>query len=387
MPDTDIPGICVVTQPARRETGKNHAYTLLKILSGITAVSVITANLSEDSPIRTEFKTTEFTEKGTGDSIPVAALRFFVNQVRLCAAIRRTEEEAVLFFGASSYVLPVVFSRLIGKTVIVEPRGDVPLSLRLKWENQTADTVARLLAGVVWSMERVSYYAATAIITYTPSMADELGLGRFENKLYTDGARYVDTEKFDVETPFEERDDVVGFVGRLDVEKGVDKMVEVAKMMPDEIGFVFVGDGDYKDMIESELAEEISSGKVETVGWVDHEEVPRYLNSLKLHLLISDPTEGLPTIILESFACGTPVYSTPVSGVPDLVREDETGLLMDDKDPESVAKRIADTFDDRELKELSPNCRRTVQEGYSYNAAVKRYSRILEDISRDNLGL
>jgi glycosyltransferase involved in cell wall biosynthesis len=271
--------------------------------------------------------------------------------------------------------------------VIVEPRGNVPLSLRLKWENQTADTVARLLAGVVWSMERVSYYAATAIITYTPSMADELGLGRFENKLYTDGARYVDTEKFDVETPFEEREDVVGFVGRLDVEKGVDKMVEVAKMMPDDIGFVFVGDGDYKEMIESELEDEISSGKVETVGWVDHEEVPRCLNSLKLHLLISDPTEGLPTIILESFACGTPVYSTPVSGVPDLVREDETGLLMDDKDPESVAKRIADTFDDRELKELSPNCRRTVQEGYSYNAAVKRYSRILEDISRDNLGL
>jgi glycosyltransferase involved in cell wall biosynthesis len=376
--------ICVVTQPARREGGKTHAHQLLDILSEIATVSVLTANLSDDSSIREEYEVTEFSSKGVGNSIPVAALRFLLNQIRMCVAIARHDDDVILFFGSNSYAVPVVFSRIIGKTVIVEPRGNVPLSLRLKWENQAPDSVARILAGGVWLMERVSYRAATAIITYTPSMADELGLDMYESKLYTDGARYVDTEKFYPETEFNDREDLVGFVGRLDVEKGVDKMVEVAKMLPDDIGFLFVGDGDYREMAESELADEIEEGKVEMVGWVEHGEVPEYLNRIKLHILMSDPTEGLPTIILESFGCGTPVYATPVSGVPDLVHEGGTGFLMEDNTPEVVAEKIEEAFNDGKLDKISSNCRNIIEESYSFEASVERYSKIINEVNSDD---
>jgi glycosyltransferase involved in cell wall biosynthesis len=372
--------ICVVTQPARRESGKTHAHQLLEVLSEIATVSVLTANLSENSAIRDEYEVTEFSSKGAGNSIPVAAFRFLLNQIRMCAAIARRDDDVILFFGATSYAAPVVFSRIIGKTVVVEPRGDVPLSLRLKWEGQVPDLIAHLLAGGVWLMERISYRAATAIITYTPSMAKELDLGEYEYKLYTDGARYVDTQKFCAETDFGDRDTLVGFVGRLDVEKGVDKMVEVAKRLPDNIGFLFVGDGEYREMIESELAAEIERGTVEIVGWVDHDEVPEHLNRLKLHILMSDPTEGLPTIILESFACGTPVYATPVSGVPDLVHESETGFLMRDERPEAVAKKIKTVFETEDLRDMSSNCRNRIENEFSFEGSVERYSKILGDI-------
>jgi glycosyltransferase involved in cell wall biosynthesis len=373
--------VAVVTQPARREGGKTHAHQLLDILSEIAIVNVLTANLSEDSSIRDEYDVTEFSSSGVGHSIPVAALRFLLNQVRMCVAIARRDDDIVLFFGSTSYVLPVVFSRLVGKTVIVEPRGNVPLSLRLTWEDQVPDPVARLLAGIVWVLERVSYHAATAIITYTPSMAEELDLDKFESKLYTDGARYVDTEKFRPRTDYEKREDLVGFIGRLDVEKGVDRMVEVVKHLPDSIGFVFVGDGDYREMIERELAEEIQDGQVEVVGWVDHDEVPEYLNRLKLHLLMSDPTEGLPTIILESFACGTPVYATPVSGIPDVIQEGSTGYLMDGEHPDDVAQRIERALSGRGSAKMSQRCRSVVERKYGYDGAVERYRDILADVT------
>lgn len=384
MPETEkegqIPDVCVVTQPARRTTGKNHAYTLLNILSSITGVSMITANLSTDSPIRDEYEVIEITDKSTGDSILVSAVRFAANQIKMSAALLNRHEKIVLFFGATSYTLPIIFSRLLGKTVIVEPRGDVPLSLRLKWENQVPSPLAHLLSGTVKKLEQIGYRTSNAVITYTPAMAEQLGLNKYENKLYPNGARYVDTNNFSIEVPYEEREEIVGYVGRLDVEKGVDKLVNVADNLPGNTKFLFVGDGDQREIVEEELAAKIESGEVETIGWVDHEEVPKHLNKLKLHILFSDPTEGLPTIILESFACGTPVYSTPVSGVPDVVKDRETGFLMDNTQTERVVNRLEEILDREDLSSISRNCRSTAENKYSFDAAVERYRDILEKI-------
>lgn len=374
--------LCVVTQPARREGGKTHAHQLLDILSAIGTVRVLTANLSPDASIREDYDVTEFSSKGTGNSIILAAIRFMLHQIRMSIAIVQGDDDIILFFGSTSYVLPIAIARLFGKTVIVEPRGDVPLSLRLKWEEAVSEPLARGLAGLVSLLEHGGYSLADSIITYTPAMAKELGLDRYDHKLYTDGARYVDYDRFRPEIDFEERENLVGFIGRLDVEKGVDKMVEVAKQLPDDIGFLFVGDGDYRELAKSELSDELENGKVEMMGWVDHDKVPEQLNRLKLHILMSDPTEGLPTIILESFACGTPVYATPVSGVPDLVHEGETGMLMDDQQPKVVAEKIEAAFREMDLDEFSSNCRKLVEEEYSYEASVERYSAILRDVQR-----
>jgi len=71
-------------------------------------------------------------------------------------------------------------------------------------------------------------------------------------------------------------------------------------------------------------------------GWVNHDDVPAQLNDLRLLVLPSQPTEGLPTTVLEALACGTPVYASPVSGVPDVVRPGKTGFLIEDREPEAL---------------------------------------------------
>jgi glycosyltransferase involved in cell wall biosynthesis len=382
MPEKSVPDVCVVTQPARREGGKTHAHQLLDVLAAITSVSLLTANLNPDSPVRDDHEVVELTGQGTGTSLPVTVYRFLRNQLLMVRAIARRDEEAVLFFGATAYLLPIVAARVLGKTVIVEPRGDVPLSLRLQWEERMPAGLARLLAGLVSLLEHAGYTAAHAIVTYTPEMADGLGLRRYryQRKLYPEGARYVDTEGFDVETTFEDRPVSVGYLGRLDAEKNVPTLVEVAKRLPEPIGFCFVGDGDYRETVERELAAEIKSGQVTLTGWVDHNEVPAQLNQMQLLLLSSEPTEGLPTAILESFACGTPVYATPVSGVPDVVRQDETGFLMTDQDPGAIVETIERAIEGDTLAEMSEECRGVAETEFSFEAAVGRYRHILESV-------
>ncbi|CAI49052.2 probable glycosyltransferase, type 1 [Natronomonas pharaonis DSM 2160] len=369
--------VCVVTHPIG-SASESHAETLLDILGAITDVSLVAISVAEESPLREEYDTIEVSRVGTGGPIPIAALRFLANQVRMAMILRRRPEEVVLFFGVTAYLLPIVAAKLAGKTVVLQPRGNVPLTLRLHWERRLPDVLARGLAGVVWSMERLGYHAADAIITYTPSMAEELGLDRFEEKLYPNGARYVDTDEFYPRVPFEERDRVVGFLGRLDEEKNVRTLAAVAKELPEDVTFRFIGDGDLREELEEELAAEIEAGKVEFTGWVDHDEVPRQLSELRLLVLPSEPTEGLPTVILEAMACGTPVLATPVSGVPDVVRQGETSFLMDEVAGEAIARDIEGILDRDDLTELSQYAREHIKAEYSFDAAVRRWRRVLE---------
>jgi len=373
-------GVCVVTHPLSA-AGENATRTLLDILASIGPVSLVTADLPEESSIRDTRDVIELTPKGAGEHIIVAALRFVLNQIRMCLVLRQRREPVVLFFGATSYLLPILFARAIGKTVLVEPRGDVPLTLRLNWEQRLPSAVARGLAGVVGLLESAGFAAAHRVVTYTPNMARELGVDPDSDRVYPHGARYVDIERFSVTTPFGDRDGVVGFVGRLDEEKGIRELAEVAKRLPEGVTFRFVGDGPLYEWLASELSAEIEAGAVELAGWVDHEDVPAELNRMKLLVMPSHPTEGLPTTILESLACGTPVYATPVSGVPDVVKEDETGFLMREREVETILRDIEDILStDVELGTVSARGRALIEDEYSISAAQARYRELLSDL-------
>ncbi|PSP85593.1 glycosyl transferase family 1 [Halobacteriales archaeon QS_6_64_34] len=378
-PESDLPDVCVVTHPLAA-AGENATRSLLDILAAITSVALVTADLPADSEIRDRREVVELTRRGAGDSVPVAAARFLLNQLRMCRVLVARDEEVVLFYGATSYLLPIVAAKLLGKTVLVEPRGDVPLTLRLNWEQRLPDPVAAGLAGLVRALERAGFAVADGVVTYTPKMARQLDLHPEAPDVYPTGARYIRTDEFSVVRPYEERDRVVGFLGRLDEEKGIRELAVVARELPDDITFRFIGDGDLREWLETELAAEITAGRVELTGWVDHDDVPGQLNDLALLVLPSQPTEGLPTTILEALACGTPVLASPVSGVPDVVRDGETGFHIDSRAPAQLTAQITGILDGEELGRISHTGQSLIEQSYSFEAATDRYRAILSQV-------
>ncbi len=372
-------GVCVITHPLGA-AGENATRTLLDILAEVDSVSLVTADLPTNSSIHDNREVIELTQKGSGNSVLVAATRFLFNQLRMCAVIRQRPEDITLFFGATAYVLPILFARAIGKTVLTEPRGDVPLTLQLNWEQRMPNALARALANGVRLLEWIGFMTAHTVITYTPNMARQVGLDPDSPSVYPHGARYIDTERFRSRTPFEKRDTLIGFVGRLDEEKGVRSLAAVAKQLPDGVTFRFVGDGPLYDWLEQELSEEIRAGQIELTGWVDHEDIPNELSQMRLLIMPSEATEGLPTTILEAMACGTPVYASAVSGIPDVIQTGQTGWLIDNDDPQSMSDEIVAIINSTEIHIVSTKSREMICKQYSFEQAYNRYESLLSKI-------
>ena len=377
--DDDL-SVCLVTHPIS-SASEPAISGLLEVISSVATTSLITANLPASSGIRDKYEVKEVSRSGTGDSISRAAIRFISNQVRMSREIYRREEEIILFFGAISYLLPILVARLIGKKVILEPRGNVPESMYKIWKERYSPIVAYIATRPIWVLERIGYRLAHRIITLSPHMTDDLELRRFEEKLSENGTRPVNIERFHPSTTMNSRPPKVGYLGRLDEEKGVDMLIEVVKELSEDITFVFIGDGALRNKIESELEMKIDRGVVEITGWVDHEDVPEYLNQLRL-LVMTSRTEGVPTTALEAMACGTPVCATPVGGIPDIVGHGETGFLIDQKQsPKEIAERLNSILEEKDLSRMSQRSRSFVVQNYRFDAVVEEYRRAFEEVT------
>lgn len=119
-------------------------------------------------------------------------------------------------------------------------------------------------------------------------------------------------------------------------------------------------------------------------GNVDGREVERIVSAADVMVLpcVEMPDgrrDGIPVALMEAMALGVPVVSTPVSGIPELVIDGETGLLAPSHDPERLAATIVAIADDPELaRRLTSAARRHVEANFDSQTNGHRMARLFE---------
>ena len=78
----------------------------------------------------------------------------------------------------------------------------------------------------------------------------------------------------------------------------------------------------------------------------------------------------------------TPVLATSVGGAPDLIKDGETGFIMENSSPECIAENVISALNHPDLEKIVKNARELIEREFTYEAAVERYRKIL-----DNLGV
>ena len=146
------------------------------------------------------------------------------------------------------------------------------------------------------------------------------------------------------------------------------------------VRFVIAGDGPGRDELAAKIAQEPWKDHVTLLGY--RTDVPNILASLDVLVLPSYAHEGIPQIILQAQAMSCAVVATTVGGIPEVVEDGVTGLLVPPRDAEALAQKIAALLDDPALDaRLGQNARAAVMKHYSLDAMGERLLELYEKCS------
>ncbi|WP_300458609.1 glycosyltransferase family 4 protein [Desulfobacula sp.] len=124
------------------------------------------------------------------------------------------------------------------------------------------------------------------------------------------------------------------------------------------VSLTLIGDGSLKQDIQDCVKRSGLTGCVKFLGKVDSQDMPYYLSCHDIYVN-SSVVDNYPISILEAFSSGLPVISTSAGGIPYLIENDITGILVAPKDYKALARKMIDLANDPELgRNLAENARR-----------------------------
>ena len=158
---------------------------------------------------------------------------------------------------------------------------------------------------------------------------------------------------------------IVGAIGRLSPEKGFNYLIEAFSLLNNtrDIKMVIIGEGPFRATLEKLINSLSLSEKILIAGY--RVNASKYLPFFDVFALPS-LTEGLPMTILEAMSAKTPIVATKVGGVPEVLQNGQGGLLVEPRNPKSLADAILKIRNNRELTEQLIS--------FSHNEVITKYS-------------
>lgn len=174
---------------------------------------------------------------------------------------------------------------------------------------------------------------------------------------------------------------VIGIVGRLTDQKGHVYLLRALPLLLAKfpsLRCLVVGDGELREELQQLAAD---------LGLTDHclflgvrQDIPEVLAAMDL-LVLPSLSEGMPYAALEGMAMGKPVVATAVNGVPELIQDGVTGLLVPRKDPVALAKAIDTVLANPHIAaSLGLAARRQVEQTYSIEAWIAQMESLYESL-------
>ena len=279
----------------------------------------------------------------------------------------------LFFIGGESLVLPIISAKITQKPAILLFAGSDLKSL----ESGNGGIIA-----IFRLFSEINRILADKLIVYSSLLISEWNLEKYRHKILIAHEHFLDFTTFTITTPLPDRPPLLGYIGRLTEEKGARNFALALLLLlgnREDLRVLIGGDGELREAISASLREGGVAARVDLPGWVSRDDLPRYLNQLRL-LVLPSYTEGLPNIMLEAMACGTQVLATPVGVIPDVIIDGKTGFIMGNNSPECIAENVIRVLSSPDLERIAEDGRRFVEENFTFEKTVENWKRILQGI-------
>ena len=192
----------------------------------------------------------------------------------------------------------------------------------------------------------------------------------------------VDLNKFRPESGHVDSETVIT-VSRLVKKNGIGDLIEAMAIVVREIPsskLIVIGGGWMEKDLKLKVKNLNLENKVQFFGEISNELIPKHLSTADVFVRPS-LSEGLGTAFLEAMAAGLPVIGTPVGGIPDFLKDGETGLFCKVSDPKDLAGKIVKILKDKQLREkIVNNSRALIAKKYDWNVIADEFFKIYERI-------
>ena len=256
----------------------------------------------------------------------------------------------VLYVHSPEAAIPFLLGKKIAPVVYHQHGSFNPV------ENTDFNWARNELFKIVFSlMWRFIYHQAQAIIAIDKICYNQSVTKGGDGKTYL-VTNPVDTNKFKRDSGlasktrerygFNSNDEIILFAGRLSRKKCVHVAIDainMGRLNGKKWSLVIVGEGPLKEPLQHQVIDLGISDHVLFAGRIPYNEMPSFYNMADLVVLPSID-EGVPMMLMESLACGTPVVATRVGGVPEIIRHGYNGILISEATAENVSAGIEKCF-------------------------------------------
>src|SRR3989344_1244131 len=175
----------------------------------------------------------------------------------------------------------------------------------------------------------------------------------------------------------------IGYLGRLVNGKGLEDLFEAVKILKNqslELGvwnLVIYGTGPLEEKLKKMAKDLNIVEKIEWRGFVSYGKVPQALSKIDIFVYPSCH-EGFGRSIMEALAMEKAVIATKVGGIPDLIKDGDTGFLVEPHNSEALALKIKELLNNKELREkLGKAGREWVSKNFEWNQGIKKFAELL----------
>ena len=215
---------------------------------------------------------------------------------------------------------------------------------------------------------------ASGFLCVSQFVADRLAAQGFpKSKLIT---HYIGIDLADMTPPIQRHGRLL-FIGRLVDKKGVDILLTAMRRLYNALGekvpgLDIAGAGPLEDTLR---AQAVDLPSVRFLGWQTQQQLASIMGTAQAVVVPSRTAadgdcEGLPTVVLESIRAGLPVVATNHAGIPEIIRDQDTGFLVPENDPDALAAAFLMVMQQGDhVQQMVVNAQARLQK--DFNAAIQ----------------
>lgn len=192
------------------------------------------------------------------------------------------------------------------------------------------------------------------------------------------------TKNLKEELKINQESKVIGFVGRLSPQKGIEYLVEayakIAEVYKDTY-LLIVGEGELKEYCVTEFRKLNLTDKVIFTGF--RKDIPNVMRTIDI-LVLPSLWEGFGIVLVEAMAAQKPCVASRISSIPEIVINGKTGILVDAKNSDALASALSTLLSDEEKRKvMGKNGQKLVDEKFSMSKMIQSYEKIFSELLKN----